>query len=263
MDGPAVTELEPYLSRPVERPGPEVLEAVESGPIEPAAAMSLGDVDRLLDPAPLATETGWCTLPDGVGYVAVRTPMPAVSAEMVDWWFDWHADDPLRYRIWFPAAHETNSIERPAQRRAKAHWGAVHHPVEDVGVGTAHARIEFCAPSEIGFSTDALDDPAVATVVCGYAGDENRRVRHTPMIHVFLAARDGVLLRSRFWLGAALRPYLPAPLAAPLGAAINNSLVRRAAMPAGLPRALADHCAREYANLATLLPELYGRFAGG
>jgi hypothetical protein len=38
--------------------------------------------------------------------------------------------------------------------------------------------------------------------------------------------------------------------------------VRRLALPASLPRALAGHCAEEYANLATLLPELYRRFAG-
>jgi hypothetical protein len=36
----------------------------------------------------------------------------------------------------------------------------------------------------------------------------------------------------------------------------------RLALPAGLPRALARHCAEEYANLGSLLPELYRRFAG-
>ena len=68
---------------------------------------------------------------------------------------------------------------------------------------------------EMGMSTDALDDPHVATIVCGYAGDDRRRVRHSPMFHVFLRDGDGVVLRSRFWLGAALRPYLPARSAAP------------------------------------------------
>jgi hypothetical protein len=69
-----------------------------------------------------------------------------------------------------------------------------------------------------------------------------------------------VVLRSRFWLGAALRPYLPAPLAAPLAIALNTGFVRRRALPGGLPRALARHCAEEYANLGALLPELYGHY---
>ena len=143
-------------------PDPVVLAAIER-PADPAAALARADLDRLLDPAPLPLETGWCILPDGVRYVAVRTPMPAVSAEMVEWWFDWHARDPLRYRVWHPAAHSGNSVELPAAAAAKAHWGAVHHPVEDVGTGTVHARIAFVAPSALGFSTDALEDPAVGT----------------------------------------------------------------------------------------------------
>ena len=71
---------------------------------------------------------------------------------MVDWWFDWHPRDPLRYRVWHPPAHSGNSVELPAAPGAKAHWGAVHHPVEDVGTGTVHARIAFVPPRELGFS---------------------------------------------------------------------------------------------------------------
>jgi hypothetical protein len=257
-----VTELAAYADRPLTPPDPEVLAAIEAGPIDPAEALPLGALDRLLDPAPLATETGWCWLPDGVGYVAVRTAMPGVTGELIDWWFDWHPDDPARYRAWHPVAHFGNSVERPAAPGAKAHWGTVHHPVEDVGVGLVHARIAFVAPTELGFATDALDLAEVATVVCGYAGDDRRRLRHSPMAHVFLREGDGVVLRSRFWLGAAIRPYLPGPPAALAERLINRRAVRDRAMPRDLPAALARHCAEEYANLAALLPELHARFAG-
>lgn len=294
----------------MEPPGRGVLDAIEAGPIDPGQALALEDVDRLLDPAPLERETGWCVLPDGVAYVAVRTAMPDVSGEMVDWWFDWHPRDPLRYRVWHPAAHRGNSLDEhgtggregvgvsregaprararegaevvvspegaPRARvhaRAKAHWGAVHHPVEDVGTGMVHARIEFNAPTEMGMSSDALDDPSVATIVCGYAGDDRLRVRHSPMFHVFLReaqagrsvdgsdGRGGVVLRSRFWLGAALQPY--GPLGGVGRALLNRPAVRRRALPKGLPHALARHCAEEYANLGAILPELYGRFGPG
>ncbi len=60
------------------------------------------------------------------------------------------------------------------------------------------------------------------------------------------------MLRSHFWLGAAIRPYAPAALAAPVGALLNRAAIRRLAVPKEAPRALA--CAEEYANLATLLP---------
>jgi hypothetical protein len=257
MSDPA---LQPYLSRPLTPPDPAVLAAIAGGPVDPARTLGLADVDRLLDPAPLPVETGWCFHPDRVGYVAVRTSMPGVSAEMVEWWFDWHPRDPDRYRAWHPLAHLDNSVDPLVVRGAKAHWGAVHHPVEDVGTGVVHARIAFEPPTAIGFSSDALDDPAVATVVCGHVGDNRRRLRHSVLAHVFLAEPDGVALRSHFWLGAAIRPYLPALLAAPAGRALNNRLIRRVSLPSDLPRALATHCAEEFANLAALLPELHERF---
>lgn len=218
----------------------------------------MNELDRLLDPTPLPDENGWGVLPDGVVHVAVRTPMPGVTGEMVDWWFDWHADDPQRYRMWHPG-HVSNSIERPAVPGAKAHWDAVHHPVEDVGTGVVHARIAFKRPTALGFSTDALDDPRVATIVAGHVGDDRRRLWHTLMVHVWLNEPGGTVLRSHFWLGADIRPF-----ARPLGGAarlLNTRLVRRAALPDKLPRALAAHCAEEYANLASLLPELHARHA--
>ncbi len=185
--------------------------------------------------------------------------MPGVTAEMIDWWFDWHARDPIRYRIWHPDAHFGNALDPQRGPRGKPYWGAIHHPVEDVGVGTAHARISFHAPSETGMRTDALDVGAIAGVVCGYAGDDRRHVQHTPMFHVFLREGAGVVLRSRFWLGAAMQPF--GVLAEPGGWILNRRPVLRAALPAVLPRALANHRAEEYTNLAALLPELHARFA--
>lgn len=68
-------------------------------------------------------------------------------------------------------------------------------------------------------------------------------------------------MRSRFWLGAAMRPYAPSPLAELGERVLNTRSVRARLLPARLPRALARHCAEEYANLAALLPELHARFA--
>jgi len=250
--------LEDYLERAMQTPDSAVIDAIDRGPIDRSEALDRDAVDRLLDPQPLPCETGWCMLPDGVGYVAVRTEMPSVTGEMIDWWFDWHPREALRYRIWHPKAHLDNSLQTPKISKQKAHWGAVHHPVEDVGVGVVKARISFLSPSEMGMSIDALQSPSVATVICGYAGDDTRRVRHTPMFHVFLREDDGVVLRSRFWLGGALQPY--GMLARPGALLLNRPWVRRIALPAGLPKSLAMHCAEEYANLGTLLPELYQRF---
>lgn len=246
-----------YLQRPLTPADPAVLAAVESGPIDPVEALPLSAIDRLTDPEPLPAETGWCRLGDGVGYIAVRTEMPLLTGEMIDWWFEWHPREDLRYRIWFPPAHSANRFVQRSPGGGKALWGMTHFPVEDVGLGMQHLRIAFRRPTELGFTTDGTDDPGVATIVCGIAGDPRLRVQHTVMAHVFLREGNGVVLRSRFWLGAAIRPDLPAPLAAPLAALLNRGLVRRRLVPDQATAKLAHHCAEEYANLAALLPELW------
>jgi hypothetical protein len=88
-------------------------------------------------------------------------------------------------------------------------------------------------------------------------------MQHTKMVHAFLRSHDGVVLRSRFWLGAALRPYLPEPFAGLSARILNRPSVRRRLVPAQVPRALARHCAEEYSNLAALLPELFESYAPG
>lgn len=249
--------LEEYLGRALSPPAPELLGQLRE-PIDPAQALAPGAIQRLLDPAPLACESGWCVLADGVGYVAVRTEMPRVSAAMMSWWFDWHPRAAERYRAWHPLAHIDNRLERAGADRSSPHYGAIHHPVERIGRRVFHARIRFLRPSELGFGSDELPAP-VALIVAGRAGDDRLRVEHTLMAHVFLHRDDGLVLRSHFWLGQQLRPYPPLGGLAPL---LDRPAVRRLALPGSAVRALAVHCAEEYANLAAILPELFARHGG-
>lgn len=261
--GETTPGIERYLDRPMTPPAPEVSAAIEAGAIDPSLTLGLDELDALAAPAPLPAETGWCPMPDGSGYAAVRTELPGVSAEMVDWWFDWHQRDSLRYRAWFPGAHAGISYTPGPGGGTKAHWRARHHPVEDIGTGMQRLRIDFLSPREFGFASDFLDDETVATVVCGLVGDRIRRMRHTAMAHVFLRGDAGLVQRSRFWLVYALRPYAPKPLGDLVERLISRPAVRRRVMPSETPRAMATHCAAEYANLATLLPELFDRYGDG
>lgn len=254
--------LEELLDRPLAPVAEETLATLSRGAIDPELALRESEIDRLLDPEPIEAECGHCFLPDGVGYVAMRVPMPEVTGAMVDWWFDWHAEDPLRYRAWHPPAHVSNSVERPDVTGAKPYWNTVHHPVEDIGLGVDHLRIEFFPPERIGFSPDALALPGVAAIVGGFAGDDRKRARHTRMVHVWLEdpSTGGTVLRSRFWIGSVLRPYLPAPIADLAAGMINRPGMRRRLVPRGAPAALAQHCAEEYTNLAAILPGLYAAY---
>ncbi len=87
----------------------------------------------------------------------------------------------------------------------------------------------------------------MASAPAPFEVETGRRVRHTPMFHVFLRD-DGVVLRSRFWLGAALRPYLPGGAGEGVGHVVNRRFIRKLALPKQLPASLAQHCVEEYAN---------------
>lgn len=190
--------------------------------------------------------------------------MPGVTSEMVEWWFTWNARDPIRYQIWYPGAHEwTHQEDKVGPAQAKRHWGVVNYPVEDVGLGMRGLRIEFAPPSQLGFSTDAVDDPRVGTIIARFVGDMAARLQHTLMIHVFLNAAEGLVLRSRFYMGGAIQLYAPEFIATLSAAALNRALFRRFVISSRAPRALARHCSREYADLGALLPELYRRFHDG
>ena len=65
MTALGAADLEALLARPLTPPAPGVLEAIDAGPIDAADALDRAQLDRLLDPAPLPAETGWCVLQIG------------------------------------------------------------------------------------------------------------------------------------------------------------------------------------------------------
>ena len=58
-------------------------------PCDPSKAIYPEQMNDLLNPGDLAVEIGWCSLPNGAGFVAVRHVYPDITAEMIDWWFAW------------------------------------------------------------------------------------------------------------------------------------------------------------------------------
>lgn len=81
------------------------------------------------------------------------------------------------------------------------------------------------------------------------------------MCHFARRTDDGVELRSRFWLGAELRLFTVSALATPINRLLTRPAVRRRVIPVQAPLAMARHCAAEYANLASLLPQLHREHA--
>jgi len=190
--------------------------------------MILEDVNELLKPGYLPTETGYMRLPNNQIYIAVLTRMPRCAGKMVDWWFG-YAGDTEKYKMWHPKDHIIGDWDE--------HWrpghyiGASHLVHEYVGEELVKLKIKFREPSDF-FDTSRFEEAKVGAAVCGDVGllEEDKQLGH--LIHFVRDTDFGCEMRSRFWLFDA---------------------------PEEFGRALMQHCIEEMGNLADLLPELYAK----
>lgn len=240
-------------------PASEVLMALNAGSLRKDEVLSWDNRHKLTEEGYLPGENGWARLEDGSAYVAVKTFFPGATAEMIDWWFEWaQREEDIRYKIWYPGAHyamsQAPTPNAPDYEKPKAYWGKSRFPVEDVGVGVARLRLDFVPPSEFGF--DEL--PEGSTMLAVRVGLPNGLLKTTDMIHFVRPVEGGVEMRSRFWIAREFEA-----MAGGLGVAAalaDNTLVKRVVVPENLPHELALHCANEYSQLASFLPEVYDQY---
>lgn len=243
--------------------------ALMDRPVDPARAFGPGEINRLLDVGRLETEeveTGWCLLPDGVGFVANRMFHPGVTADMIDWWFAWHPLEDLRYRIWYPPQHAgvaLGSADRarildPGIPLREKNWGVTHHVTENCGCGMESIDIRFRSPTDMGFDMERFH--RVAATFAGGEGwsvpvDAGDDAVAAPaiMCHVFYEVPGGLVQRTRFWMGCRFTGPGRAQSCLPPGVSV----------PAAPVQGLARHNVREFTRLGDLLPRIYRELGPG
>lgn len=182
--------------------------------------------------------------------VMLRTQLPGVTPAMIDWWFAWHSDEPLRYKLWHPSAHVHACWgARPPDPRSAV--GGTSIVDEYLGHTLGRFSIAFVDPRTLGFDDTDLRDTAVIAARVGLA---DAPVEAGHLLHHVRREGDGAVMRSFFWLGGE-------HAGARGGGVIADALVR-AASPLVRPtredaRALLLHCAEEMSHLATFLPALH------
>jgi hypothetical protein len=251
-----------YFYRTLARIADDIMQAIQSGPMNPQDTLLFERKNDLLQPGYHKYETGYCFMPDNSCYVAVLTRMPGVTGEMLDWWFWWHALEDLRYKIWYPGSHVANhakdqgQLQNPALSPRERYWNNPQYPLEDVGIGMEQLSITFMPPEDFGFDTARFAEAGIATAICTRVGSVVKKSLHTDMCHLVRTTADGVEMRSRFWIGRKLRLTMLSDEAF-VQRLINTRLVRKLLIPTDTPAQMVHHCAQEYSNLAAILPELY------
>lgn len=185
--------------------------------------------------------------------------MPGVTPEMLDWWFNWHPLEGLRYALWCPVAHTDISVENPERHMDSSgvpleerNYGSTHYPVEGFNLrNSQRLAIHFFSPQEFGLEMSAFSGPGISRAYCATVVAD---FLNTPINVFFHAVREvdgGVEYRSRYWLGYTMENGVPRRSRRPMpyrakDMARNNCL----------------HSLIEYNNLASFLPQLHREMGG-
>lgn len=236
-----------YLDRELTKPSDDAWEFLRKKQMmDPKYALlpDNGNMEDILKEGYMECEYGYCTLPNGGGYVAMLNQMPGVTFEMYRFWCSWWsgaADSTLRYRIWNPRDHYMAGFRWTSEMIGNHVEDLVFLytlQVENLGISAQAAENSSLLWADggnvISKRIDAYPFSApVPGVVCHF-------VREMP-------GGSGIELRSRFWKGYqvkenglfdAMGPYTPKET--------MESLY-----------GLAEHNAYEMAHLAAILPSLY------
>ncbi len=244
----------PFYLEETTAPNPVLMAQIENGPMDPAMATLPENIEKMLEEGYHSVENGYCSMPNGTGYVAVNNVFPGVTVEMVKWWFAWHPLEDLRYMLWFPKGHfgikvsdaDRAEILDPALPIEEKIYGKVHHVIEDTGTGVEDIRIEFMPPEAMGLK---LENTPVKFIVAGNGLSVSRATgikAPAVMFHSVREIEGGVEFRSRFWLGYHFIE----------GKAVKL-LPEGVQIPLPVMKGLAYHNVEEYSHLAAILPRLY------
>jgi hypothetical protein len=249
-----------YFYREMAEIPPEDIAKVNAGPVDPTKVISVQSRNELMKPGYSEVETGYTLMPDGSGLAATLVKMPGVTPAMLDWWFNWHPLEGLRYALWCPVAHTGISVKNPTQHLDRSgvpmrerNYGSTHYPVEGFDVeGAQKVRIEFFSPEDYGLNMNMFKKPNISSA---YLANCILHYINFPINTFFHAVREvkgGVEYRSRYWLGYRMRNGVPKKGLLPMPRKIVLDMARNNCI----------HSLIEYNNLASILPSLYKEMAG-
>lgn len=247
-----------YYYRDLTPPSAENLAALKK-PLKPEEAMPITELSRLFQKDTPYPDSGYCVMPDGSGYVAARTFMPGVTPEMMNWWLKWHAEEDLRYKIWYYPGHASVKDITPQEKHAetamqkvvgKEAFGNEYQMVEDIGMGYDNVFIHFMTPEEAGIDVEALEKSEISYFSIGNGATWGRKPNSakTPAVvcHVGYETDGGMIYQSHFWMGWEFFQGEPHLVMSPGGE-----------IPIFGPKGMYHHCISEFANLAAFLPQIY------
>lgn len=265
MDSIRDEQYNKYLKRKMTEVDQERLS--KSGRFQPTKALSIQNINHLIEKDTIDPVIGYCQFEDGGGLASAYTFMEGVTIEMINWWFIWIELDARRYKLWFPSEHvdmrpaTAKDMERYLDKNLpfyQRRWNTISRPIEGIGfsvntikaldlvkVPLGEVDIHFKNPRDIGFKDDLLNEDLDKSIVCGFSYNTMTNFPVT-MVHIMKETETGVEFHSRFWFGYKFE---------------DGEFKRIGSnIPTIVLKKMTKHCLSEYTNLGSLLPEVYSEF---
>ena len=208
--------------------------------------------EELVGDRALQAEVGYRKDGGGVWQVSYCCPMPAVTPDMLRWWYWWYPKDDQRYKAWYPESHESvgyrESDRDYFERRVRPSFRDNElHVVHRVGKDRMPLAVKYVKPEEFAFDTKALHKAGVPIAFCAKIGSNRGAMLHTAATQLFLKADDGLELVGRYWIGQLL-PW---------------KWMRKRMTGEELAHDVCEYSLIASRNLAERLPELYAAYGPG
>lgn len=176
-------------------PSEENIRATEyNTPMDPSRGFMIEDYAKKMDvPGCSNVKTGYCVLPNGVGFGMATTFMPGCTAEvMTNYIENFNPPGDLYYKAWFPGGHIRHYEDMA---------------VEDVGFGMVQLRfIEGLTAEKIGMPQPPLGDTynigiTGANILCQPLHQPDAEPMHISELCYYRLTPEGYEQRVTFWIG--------------------------------------------------------------
>lgn len=184
-----------YYYKGVVMPEERDLKCVESGAqMDPKDAFLIEDYAKHMDvPGCCPVRTGYCVMPNGVGFATATITSPGVTKEMVAHFIEsFNPPGDMYYKLWCPGAHLRHYADCA---------------IEDVGNGFSLIRFyEGMTPEKVGLNVGSGDEYCIgltgANTFCHPLHQPGAEPLYVTELCYYRLLPDGYETRVTFWVGA-------------------------------------------------------------
>ena len=214
---------------------------------------------REFKPDRVPGKSGYCMLEDGASYITVKSRLPGVSAEMLQWMTAWQGLEPVNYMAVNSETHHSAAVSdldrekigRPMLSAEQRSQGIIVYTVDQIAGELQGAVTSYLSPADQGLDLAQYVKSGAVTI-----GGTVLRQRHAETdpqkkslsieISVIRDTGDGVEVQTHVWCGYKILRRVSKRFD---GAGIQPTEASTAA--------LAQHIAGEWAQIGRILPTLY------